>query len=84
MVEPENLVLTLLQELPAQMDARFAAMDTRFDKIEKRLEMMHANGDKARRQFIGHWSMVERSIASFEVDMREAKRRVELLETTES
>ena len=61
MVEPDNLVLTLLRELRAQMDARFAAMerrmDARFDKIERRLEMMHANGDKALRQFIGHRAM---------------------------
>ena len=32
------------------MNARFEAMDTRFDRIEKRLEIMHANGDKALRQ----------------------------------
>ncbi len=88
MVEPDNLILTLLRELRAQMDARFEAlegrMDARLDKIERRLEMMHANGDKALRQFIGHRAMAERTMASFEVDMREVKRRLELLETAQS
>ena len=88
MVEPDNLVLTLLRELRAQIDARFEAvesrMDARFDKIERRLEMMHANGDKALRQFIGHRAMVERSMASFDIEMREVKRRLELLETAQS
>lgn len=98
MTEPENLILVHLREMRADMSARFSSIDTRlqaletrlysleprFDRIEKRLEIMHANGDKALRQFIGHRAMVERSIASFEVDMREAKRRLELLETTES
>jgi hypothetical protein len=80
----DNLVLAHLRELRADMSARFEAMDTRFDRIEKRLDIMHANGDKALRQFIGHRAMVERSMPSFEVDMREVKRRLELLETTES
>ena len=88
MVEPDNLVLTLLRELRAQIDALFEAvesrMDARFDKIERRLEMMHANGDKALRQFIGHRAMVERSMASFDIEMREVKRPLERLETAQS
>lgn len=46
----DNLVLAHLREWRADMNARFEAMDTRFDRIEKRLEIMHANGDKALRQ----------------------------------
>jgi hypothetical protein len=46
--------------------------------------MMHANGDKALRQFIGHRAMVERSMASFQVDLHAPERRVELLEGAES
>lgn len=90
MVEPDNLVLTLLRELRAdieafrsQAEARADAIEQRLDKIERRLEIMHTNGDKALRQFIGHRAMVERSMASFEVDQRELKRRVELLENAE-
>jgi hypothetical protein len=98
MSEPDNLVLVLLREMRAEMGTRFSSVDDclqglevrldalepRFDKIERRLEMMHANGDKALRQFIGHRAMVERSMASFEVEMREVKRRLELLEAAPS
>jgi hypothetical protein len=66
------------------MASRFDSVEKRLDKIEQRLETMHANGDKALRQFIGHRAMVERSIGSFDVDMRAHERRLELLETTES
>jgi hypothetical protein len=66
------------------MDARFDAIEARLDKIERRLDMMHANGDKALRQFIGHRAMVERSLASFQVDLRAPERRVDLLEGAES
>ena len=92
---PDNLVLAHLRELRAdiearfeqlrtKMDARFDAVDTRFDRIEQRLEIMRNNGDKALRQFIGHRAMVERSMASFQVDLRALERRVELLETAQS
>jgi len=47
MAEPENLVLTLLREMRAEMNARFEAADKRFDGIERRLDMMHRNGEKA-------------------------------------
>jgi len=84
MSEPDNLVLAHLREFRAEMNARFEAIDLRFDKIERRLEMMHANGDKALRQFIGHRAMVERSMASFDIEMREVKRRLELLESAQT
>ena len=38
MAEPDNLVPVLLRELRADMDQRFAQADTRFDRLEKRLE----------------------------------------------
>jgi hypothetical protein len=67
MSEPENLVLAHLRELRADMEAQFEAlkgeMGARFDKIERRLEIMHSNGEKALRQFIGHRAMVERNFA---------------------
>ena len=88
MVEPYNLVLTLLRELRAeieafrsQMDARFAAVDARFDKVDRRLDKMHANGVKALGQFVGHRSMVERTMGSFQADLRALEARVELLES---
>jgi len=91
MSEPDNLVLAHLREFRAAMDAcfqaverRFDGLEGRFDKIERRLEMMHANCDKALRQLIGYRAMVEGGMASFEVEMREVKRRLELLEATPS
>ena len=91
MAEPENLVLVLLRELRAEMNARFDAVDTRFkevdarlDAIERRLEIMHQNGEKALRQFIGHRAMVERTMASFEQDLSILKQRVDRLETARS
>jgi hypothetical protein len=73
MAEPENLVIALLREMRADMNARFTALeermnarfaevDARFQAIERRLEMMHRNGEKALRRFIGHRAMVERTI----------------------
>ena len=38
LAEPDNLVPVLLRELRADMDQRFAQADTRFDRLEKRLE----------------------------------------------
>ena len=84
MAEPENLVLTLLRELRAEMNARFEAADKRFDAIERRLEMMHRNGEKALRGFIGHRAMVERTMASFEDEISSLKHRVERLETADA
>ena len=94
MVEPDNLVLKLLREMRAEMDARFTSIDDglqrlesrldalepRFDFIERRLDMMHRNGEKALRGFIGHRAMVERTMASFEDEISSLKRRLEVLE----
>lgn len=66
MVEPDNLVLVLLREMREETNARFDAMDQRFARSEKRLDAMHLNGLKALKGFIGHRTMVERTIASFD------------------
>jgi hypothetical protein len=73
MSDPDNIVLAHLRELRADINARL-------DKIERRLEMMHGNGEKALRQFIGHRAMVERTIATFQFDIR----ALELLEAAQS
>ena len=39
---PENLVIRLLQELRAQMDARFTTMDARFAQLEERFDRFEA------------------------------------------
>jgi len=87
MSEPDNFVLVLLREMRAETNARFEAlesrMDTRFDLIERRLDMMHRNGEKALRGFIGHRAMVERTMASFEDEISSLKHRVDRLETAQ-
>jgi hypothetical protein len=85
MTEPDNLVLVLLRELRADMNARFddleRRMNERFEAVERRLDMMHRNGEKALRGFIGHRAMVERTIASLDDEISSLKQRVELLES---
>lgn len=96
MTEPENLVLAHLRELRADMNARFDAMEkrfeARFEAVEKRLDGMHRNGMLALKNFIGHRTMTERAMASFDDEVRglrqrldgdisDLKRRVEQLET---
>jgi len=87
MAEPDNIVLVHLRELRADMGARFdemerrfEAVDKRFEAIEKRLDVMHTNGIKALRSFIGHRSIFERTMASVENDISDLKQRVERLE----
>ncbi len=64
MSEPDNLVLVLLREMRADMNARFDAIENRLDAMDRRLDMMHRNGEKALRGFIGHRAMVERTMAN--------------------
>ena len=77
MAEPDNIVLVHLRDLRADMNARFDAMESRFEAIEKRLEMMHANGMKELKSFIGHRTMAERAMASFDDEVTRLRRRVD-------
>ena len=76
MTEPENHTLVVLREMRAEIVAWRKESTERFDRIEKRLDPMHANGVKALKGFIGHRSMAERAMGSFEVDVSELKRQV--------
>ena len=91
MSEPENLILAHLRELRAEMaasrdelkgeiKAAEERMTRRLQTMEKRIDAMHLNGVTALRGFIGHRSMVERTMASFESDVTALKQRVERLE----
>jgi hypothetical protein len=80
MTEPENLILAHLQELRSdikaleqRIDARFEQVDQRFELLEKRLDQLRANGLKALQGFIGHRAMVERTMASFEIELSKLK-----------
>ena len=52
--------------------------------MEKRLDRLHANGLKALQGFIGHRTMVERTMASFEDEIAQLRRRVERLQAAEA
>ena len=95
MTEPENHTLAPLREMRAEIRSLGADLrdeiraseertSKRFDRIEKRIGAMHQNGIKALKGFVGHRSMVERTMASFEVDGTELKRRVDALEAAQS
>jgi hypothetical protein len=83
MTEPDNVVLVHLRELRTEIRAcreEVKEVTRRLDKIEKRIDAMHLNGVAALRSFIGHRSMTERAMASFDTDFKELKQRVERLE----
>lgn len=81
MIEPENHTLALLREMRAEQQAFRQETRERFDRLENRIGAMHLNGVKALKGFIGHRSMVERTMASFEIDVAELKRQIVDLES---
>ena len=80
MSEPVNLILPQLGELRAEMKFTEERISQWFDAIDKRLDAMHLNGVKALRGSIGHRSMAERAMASFEDEIAQLRQRVERLE----
>ena len=82
MTEPDNLVLVQRRELRAEVKA--GRLTKRLEAIEKRIDPMHLNGVTALRNFIGHRSMTERSMASIDEELAQLKRRVDRLEGTTS
>jgi uncharacterized coiled-coil DUF342 family protein len=83
MTDRDNIVLVQLRELRAEMGAShedIKEVTRRLDRIEKRIDAMHLNGVTALRNFIGHRSMTERSMASIDEELAQLKRRVERLE----
>ena len=88
MNEPENIVLVQLRELRAEMRADREALSAEIRKLEaemtKRLDAMHLNGVKALRGFIGHRSMAERAMASFEDEIAQLRSKVERLEAAQT
>lgn len=84
MSEPDNLVLAHLRELRADMNARFDGVEgrldefeQRLDRVEKRLDQMHRNGMLALKNFIGHRTMTERAMASFDDEVRGLRQRID-------
>lgn len=80
MSEPDNLILVHLRELRAELSAVEGRMAERFEAIERRLGKMQANGVKALQSFIGHRTMVERTMASFDDEIVRLKQRIDTLE----
>lgn len=84
MVEPDNMVLVLLREMRQEFRDEIAKLREetggRFDRIDKRLDAMHLNGMKALKGFIGHRTMVERTMAHFDDQVSRLEQRVAALE----
>lgn len=80
MAEPENMILALLREMRQETNERFDAIEQRFERMEKRIDAMHLNGMKALKGFIGHRTMVERTMASFDDQVSRIEVRVSALE----
>jgi len=78
--EPDNLILAHLREIRSQIAALDAKFDTRTAAVEQHLERMETNSLKAICSFVGHRSMVERTVADYDGDFADLKRRVRALE----
>ncbi|NNM71215.1 hypothetical protein [Enterovirga aerilata] len=84
MAEPENHTLALLREMRTDMDRRHSEITAEFAAIREQLDKMQANGLEAMKRFIGHRTMVERTVASFEADLSDLKQRMSALEAARS
>ena len=95
MSDVENHTLALSREMRAEMkrdrDAVLAEIrafgsrtNDRLDTMQTRLDALHQNGIKALKGFVGHRGMVERTVASFGIDVSALRRRVEALEAVQS
>ena len=80
MAEPENMTLILLREMRAEIATVREEMRSNHAQVIKRLDAMHQNGMKALKGFIGHRSMVERTVASFDDQVTRLEQRVGALE----
>lgn len=91
MVEPDNMVLVLLREMRQEFREGIAGLRDEIAEaraearaadaaILKRLDAMHLNGMKALKGFIGHRTMVERTMAHFDDQVSRLEQRVAALE----
>ena len=63
-----------------RLEERLGRTDERLGRMEKRLDAMHLNGTKALKGFIGHRAMVERTMASFQIQSETLEQRVAAVE----
>jgi archaellum component FlaC len=82
--EPDNLVLAHLRELRAEMSAVEQRTNKRFDALEQHMDKMDGAFAKVFRSFVGHRSMVERTVADHEEDISDLKVRVRRLEEAQA
>ena len=80
MAEPENMTLVLLREVRAEFRTELGSLRGELQAMNRRLDAMHLNGTKALKSFIGHRTMVERTVASFEDQVTQLEARVKELE----
>lgn len=76
----DDPTLLLLRDIRAEMNQRFDEIAARLDRGDEHLRVTRTDETKAPKGLIGHRAMVERSIASLELDMSELLRRVDALE----
>lgn len=84
MTDPNDFVRGLLPGLQADVDALESKMQARFGRIQRRLDKMHDDSEGAHGSLVGHRAMVERTMASFENEISNLRRRVELVEAAKS
>jgi predicted nuclease with TOPRIM domain len=77
MAEPDNLILVHLRELRSELAEFREEVRTEFKRVDTRLDAMHGNGMKALKSFIGHRTMTERSMASFDDEVQRLRKRVD-------
>jgi hypothetical protein len=74
MAEPDNLVLVLLREMGAEMNARFDQADVRAERMEKKLEAV-------RQAAFGESLMARYTVAEVEDRLQAIEKRLERIET---
>jgi hypothetical protein len=70
--QPDDPVLSMLREIRSDIKA-----------INTRMDQTNATAMKMWKQFIGHRSMVERTVTDVDVEIAQLKRRVSQLEATQ-
>ena len=78
--EPDNLVLALLREFRSEMGDFRKEVTAEIAELRQRMDRSDATMLKALRSFVGHRSMVERTVADYDGDLADLKRRVRRLE----
>lgn len=78
--EPNNLVLAILREFRSEMGDFRKEVGVEIADLRQRMDRIESNSLKAFKSFVGHRTMVERTVADYDSDLADLKRRVRRLE----